>query len=69
MNLASRMETAARLGTVLISKNMHNLVKAYFEFESRGKLELNGKKEAQEAYELVRSSDVDIYCHSEIYSV
>ena len=59
VNLASRMETAARHGTVLISKNVHNLVKVYFEFENRGKLELKGKKEPQDAYELIRSSDVD----------
>ncbi|MBU2647497.1 AAA family ATPase, partial [bacterium] len=58
VNLASRMETAARHGTVLISKNVYGLVKAYFAFEPRGKLELKGKQEAQEAYELLHPSDV-----------
>ncbi|MCP4756314.1 MAG: zinc-ribbon domain-containing protein, partial [Proteobacteria bacterium] len=58
VNLASRMETAAQHGTVLVSKNVHNLVRAYFEFESRGKLELKGKKETQEAYELLHPSQV-----------
>ncbi|MBU2643880.1 AAA family ATPase [bacterium] len=59
VNLASRMETAARHGTVLISRNVHNLVKAYFEFKNRGELELKGKQEAQEAYELIAPSEVD----------
>ncbi|MBT4266045.1 MAG: AAA family ATPase [Deltaproteobacteria bacterium] len=59
VNLAARMETAANRGTVLVSKNVHNLVQAYFEFESRGKLDLKGKKEAQDAFELLQPSAVD----------
>jgi len=59
VNLASRMETAARHGTVLITKNVHNLVRAYFEFRPRGMLELKGKKIAQEAFELLHPSEVD----------
>jgi class 3 adenylate cyclase/tetratricopeptide (TPR) repeat protein len=58
-NLASRMETMARPGSVMVSGNTHRLVRDYFEFVSLGRVEVKGKEKPQEAYELVRPSEVE----------
>ena len=39
-------------------KHTHRLVRDYFEFESLGKIEVKGKEEPQEAFELVKPSEV-----------
>ena len=57
-NLGSRMESMARPGTILISGNTHRLVSDFFEFESLGKVKVKGKKEPQEAFELVKAGEV-----------
>jgi class 3 adenylate cyclase/tetratricopeptide (TPR) repeat protein len=57
-NLASRMESLAKPGSVLVSKGTHRLVKEYFEFHSLGQMEVKGKEEPQEAYELIRAGEV-----------
>lgn len=57
-NLSSRMESMARPGTVLVSGNTHRLVRDFFEFESLGKIEVKGKKEPQEAFELIKTGEV-----------
>jgi class 3 adenylate cyclase/tetratricopeptide (TPR) repeat protein len=53
-NLASRMESLAHPGTVLLSKHTHRLVKDYFELKRLGKLKVKGKEAPQEAFELVK---------------
>ena len=58
-NLASRMESNASPGTVLLSKNTQRLVRDYFELNSLGRIEIKGKGEPQEAFELIRAGDVD----------
>jgi class 3 adenylate cyclase len=55
INLASRMEGLAQPGTVLLSDNSRRLVRDYFELKPIGPLEVKGKEEPQEAYELVRA--------------
>jgi class 3 adenylate cyclase len=55
INLASRMEGLAQPGTVLLSKDTHRLVKDYFDLKPIGPLEVKGKEEPQEAFELVRA--------------
>jgi class 3 adenylate cyclase/tetratricopeptide (TPR) repeat protein len=57
-NLASRMESAASPGNVLVSKNTHRLVKDFFEFEIPSEIDVKGKDELQEAYGLLRTSAV-----------
>ena len=57
-NLGSRMEGMARPGAVLVSGNTHRLVRDFFEFESLGKVEVKGKKEPQEAFELIKAGEV-----------
>ena len=55
INLASRMEGLAQPGTVLLSRNTHRLVKDYFDLKPIGPLEVKGKEEPQEAFELVKA--------------
>jgi class 3 adenylate cyclase/tetratricopeptide (TPR) repeat protein len=57
-NLASRIETMAKPGNILVSGHTHRLAKDYFKFESMGRVPLKGKEEVQEAYELIRTSEV-----------
>ena len=57
-NLASRLESLAQPGTALLSANTHRMAQDFFEFKPLGPLEVKGKAEAQEAYELIRVTDV-----------
>ncbi len=57
-NLGSRMESLAGPGTILVSGNTHRLAREFFEFERLGKIEVKGKKEPQEAFELIKASEV-----------
>jgi class 3 adenylate cyclase len=58
-NLAARMESIAKPGSVLISEPTHKLVRDFFEFKSMGKVEVKGKEELQEAYELMKAGEVE----------
>ncbi len=57
-NLASRMESAARPGCILVSKNTQRIVRHYFEFGALDKLKVKGKEDPQEVFELIQASDV-----------
>ena len=57
-NLASRMETLAKPGSILVSSATQRLVRDFFELEALGKLQIKGKEKLQEAHELVKASDV-----------
>jgi len=59
VNLSSRMESMATPGGTLVSGNTHRLVRDFFEFESLGKIEVKGKKEPQEAFELIKAGEVE----------
>jgi class 3 adenylate cyclase/tetratricopeptide (TPR) repeat protein len=54
VNLASRMESAAKPGAVLVSENTYRMVRNFFEFQPLGKLRVKGKEAPVEAYELVK---------------
>ncbi|MBC2713678.1 MAG: AAA family ATPase, partial [Desulfobacteraceae bacterium] len=58
-NLAARMESTAKPGTVLVSGNTYKIAREFFEFEPLGKVTIKGKKEPQEAFELIKKGDVD----------
>jgi len=58
-NLASRMENMARPGAIFVSRDTHKLSRDFFEFESLGKVEIKGKKESQEVFELSKAGEVD----------
>jgi class 3 adenylate cyclase/tetratricopeptide (TPR) repeat protein len=57
-NLAARMETSADPGKVLVSGNTYKLTRDFFKFKPMEKIQVKGKQEHQEAYELVRPTDV-----------
>ena len=57
-NLAARMESSAEPGTVLASRNTYRLSRDFFEFGSKGPIQVKGKDAPQEAYILLRSSEV-----------
>ncbi|MBT4267458.1 MAG: AAA family ATPase [Deltaproteobacteria bacterium] len=58
-NLAARMENLATPGSVLVSANSHRLAADFFEFKSKGKLEIKGKTEKQEIFELIKAGEVE----------
>ena len=58
INVASRMETTAKPGAILSSGHTYKLVRDYFKFESLGKVQVKGKEELQDAYELIMTSEV-----------
>ena len=58
-NLGSRMESLADPGTVLVSENSHRLTRDFFEFNSLGKIEVKGKENPQEAFELIKTGKVE----------
>jgi class 3 adenylate cyclase len=57
-NLASRMERMANSGTILVSMDTYKLARDFFDFESQGRVEIKGKGETQEAYEVIKASEV-----------
>lgn len=54
-NTAARLQSAAHPGTILVSKETHRLVRHLFEFEPRGPLEMKGKVEPVEAFQVMRA--------------
>jgi class 3 adenylate cyclase/tetratricopeptide (TPR) repeat protein len=52
-NLAARLQTLARPGTILASESTHRLVRGFFVVEATGPLEVRGKSEPVVAYEIV----------------
>ena len=58
-NLAARMESAAEPGSILVSKNTQRIARHYFEFETSDKLEVKGKVEPLEVFELIEPSEVE----------
>jgi len=58
-NLASRMESIAQPGTVLVSADTHRMTRDYFKYEPLGKVEVKGKEEPVEAFRLIEASEVE----------
>jgi len=58
-NLASRMESAAGPGTILVSDHTHRLVRDFFDFEPLCKIAIKGKEEPQETYKLLKAGKVE----------
>ncbi len=58
-NLASRMESMAIPGTILLSENTQKLVKDFFELEPLGEIEIKGKAKPQKAFRLMKTSSVE----------
>ena len=58
-NLASRIESITSPGSILVSGNTFKLARDFFEFYVREKVNLKGKEENQQVYELVKQSAID----------
>jgi len=58
-NLASRMEEMAGVGAVMVSAYTYKMAQDFFVFETVGKVPVKGKKQPQEAYELIKASEVE----------
>jgi class 3 adenylate cyclase len=58
-NLASRMESMASPSSILVSGDSYRITRDFFEFEPLGKVQVKGREEALEAYELLKASDVE----------
>ena len=58
-NLASRLESMAGPGRIVLSSHCHRFVRDYFEFINLGNIEVKGKTEPQEIFELLGTGDVD----------
>jgi class 3 adenylate cyclase/tetratricopeptide (TPR) repeat protein len=57
-NLAARMESNAEPGTVAASGHTYRLAKDFFEFGSKKTVQVKGKDEPQDTYELIRARDI-----------
>ncbi|MBI5582471.1 MAG: AAA family ATPase [Deltaproteobacteria bacterium] len=57
-NLAARMETAAKPGSVLVSASTHRLAREFFEFAPPDTLLVKGKQEPVEAFRLLSPTEV-----------
>jgi len=55
VNLASRMQTMAEPGTILVSGETHRLARDFFKFQPMGKVSIKGKEQAVEAYSLIEA--------------
>ena len=53
VNLAARMEQSAQPGTVQIAEETHKRVAPLFEFEPLGKIDVKGKQEPVQAYQII----------------
>ena len=58
-NLASRMESMAPAGSILVSKDTQRLAKHFFTFKALGSLAVKGKGQPVETYELLGIGAVD----------
>ena len=58
-NLAARMETLAKPGSVMVSEKVHRLTRDFFQFEPIGEVRVKGRQEALEAYELLKTTGVE----------
>ncbi|MDR9459851.1 MAG: adenylate/guanylate cyclase domain-containing protein, partial [Dehalococcoidia bacterium] len=59
VNLASRMETNAKPGIVLVSANTYKIARDFFKFEPMGKIQVKGKEEPVEAYQIIEAGEVE----------
>ncbi len=57
-NLAMRMESMSGAGNIQISENTYRQIKEYFYCEDLGSVPVKGKKEPQQTYKLIKSSEI-----------
>jgi class 3 adenylate cyclase/tetratricopeptide (TPR) repeat protein len=58
VNLASRMQTMAQPGGILVAPDTYRIARDFFQFQPVGKLKVKGKGEPVEAYRLLQATEV-----------
>ncbi len=58
-NLASRLQSMAKPGSALVSEHTHRSAKDFFVFESLGKVEVKGREEPVDIFDLIKAGDVE----------
>ena len=53
VNLASRMESSAKTGEILVAENTFKLTEGYFDFEDVGTIKVKGKDQPIQSYRLI----------------
>jgi class 3 adenylate cyclase/tetratricopeptide (TPR) repeat protein len=66
-NLAARMESRAEPERILVSGVTNKLVKDFFELKPLGKLEVKGKEQPQQAYELIKAGEIETRIRASIF--
>jgi len=59
VNLASRMQTLARPGSVLVSGSTESMVRDFFQLKPMGQMDVKGKEAAVDAFELMKPLEVE----------
>jgi class 3 adenylate cyclase/tetratricopeptide (TPR) repeat protein len=58
VNLASRMQTMAEPGGILVAPATYRMARDFFQFRPVGKVKVKGKEEPVEAYQLLKAAEV-----------
>ena len=58
-NLASRMESGAEPGTILVSEHTYRLARDFFQFASKGKIHVKGRKAPLEVHRLLGAGEIE----------
>jgi adenylate cyclase len=53
VNIASRLQSLALGGQILVSRSIYDATKDYFQFKEMGEMNLKGKKNAIEIFEVI----------------
>jgi class 3 adenylate cyclase len=61
VNLASRLQTAARPMNILISADTYRSIASFFEFSDLGEIQVKGKGDPVRVYEVIKSKDAHDY--------
>lgn len=59
VNLAARMESSADAGNIRVTAHTYRLARYFFNFKSLGKIQVKGKAEPQQAYQLLETGEAE----------
>ncbi len=59
VGLGEAVENAARPGEIMVTENLRKLAKEFFEFESVGDIQVQGREESIKAYRLIKPTGIE----------